>query len=79
MRYLYQSYQDAGNVTVMVDCSFKNRKNYRYAYYDTAGQEAYRSILNLYFKGTDAAILVYSTDDPSTFDELEFYYKKVRD
>ena len=63
----------------MVDCSFRTRKNCRYAYYDTAGQEAYRSILNLYFKGADAVILVYSTDDLSTFDELEFYYKKVKE
>jgi len=79
VRYLYETYQDAGNVTVMVDCSFKTRNNCKYAYYDTAGQEAYRSILNLYFKGTDAVILVYSTDDTSTFDELEFYYKKVKE
>jgi Ras-related protein Rab-1A len=79
VRYLYDTYQDAGNVTVMVDCSFRTRKNCRYAYYDTAGQEAYRSILNLYFKGADAVILVYSTDDLSTFNELEFYYKKVKE
>jgi small GTP-binding protein len=66
VRYLYQTYQDAGNTTVMVDCSFRKQGNARFAYYDTAGQEAYRSILNLYFKGTDAALLIYSVDDPST-------------
>ena len=25
VRYLYQTYSDAGNVTVMVDCSFRKR------------------------------------------------------
>ena len=25
VRYLYKTYEDAGNVTVMVDCSFKKR------------------------------------------------------
>lgn len=38
VRYLYRTYEDAGNVTVMVDCSFKKREQHRIAYYDTAGQ-----------------------------------------
>ena len=63
----------------MVDCSFKKKGQFRFAYYDTAGQEHYRSILNLYFKGTDAAILVYSVNDPKTFEDLKFYYNKVVD
>ena len=63
----------------MVDCSFRKREDSRIAYYDTAGQEAYRSILNLYFKGTDAALLIYNLSDVSTFNELSFYYKKVKE
>ena len=63
----------------MVDSSFIKRKNARYAYYDTAGQQAYRSIFNLYFKGTDAAILMYSVNDLKTFSELNFYHNKIQE
>ena len=65
--------------TLMVDCSFKKRNNIKYAYYDTAGQEKYRSILNLYFNGTDAVLLVYSINEEDSIKDLEFYYNKVRD
>lgn len=67
VRYIFKSYQDFGVATAMVDCSYVHKHNAKYAYYDTAGQEQYRSILNLYFKGSDAAILIYSVDSMSTF------------
>lgn len=62
----------------MVDCSYLKKNHVKYAYYDTAGQEAYRTILNIYFKGSDAAILIYSVDSMKTFEELDYYYKKVK-
>ena len=62
-RYIYGSFNPNRSPTFGIDCSFVKRKNARYAYYDTAGQEKYRTILNMYFKGSDAAILVYSLND----------------
>lgn len=38
--------------------------------WDTAGQEIYRSIVPLYFKGAVAAIVVFSIDDPKSFRSL---------
>jgi GTPase SAR1 family protein len=52
----------------MIDCSYKKRQNVRYAYYDTAGQEIYRTILNLHLKGSDAAILIYDTNSMKSFE-----------
>lgn len=60
---------------MMVDCTYVYRDKVKYNYYDTAGQEKYRSILNLYFKGSDAALLVYSVDSLKSFEELDYYYK----
>ena len=66
-RYIYGSYSDVGNQTAMVDCTFMKRFQAKYAYYDTAGQQKYRSILNMYFKGSDAALLIYSVDNVNSF------------
>lgn len=79
VRYIYGSYTDKGMLTVMIDCSYKKRQNARYAYYDTAGQEIYRTILNLHVKGSDAAILIYDTNSMKSFEELHFYYNKVKE
>ena len=66
-RYIYGIYSDGGNQTAMVDCTLKKRQKAKYAYYDTAGQEKYKSILNMYFKGSDAALLIYSVDNAQSF------------
>ena len=66
-RYIYGSYFDSGQQTIMVDSLLVRRPNALYAYYDTAGQEMYRSILNLYLKGSNAAILIYSVDSDKSF------------
>jgi GTPase SAR1 family protein len=67
-RYKYGNYIDEGSQTMIIDCTFVYKNRARYNYYDTAGQEKYRSVLNLYFKGSDAAILVYSVDSLQSFD-----------
>ena len=64
---------------MMIDCSYKTRKNAKYAYFDTVGQECYRAILNLHFKGSDAAVLIYSVNDMKSYQELSYYYKKVKE
>jgi GTPase SAR1 family protein len=67
VRYIYGSYTDTGVMTMMIDCSYKKRKNVRYAYYDTAGQHVYRTVLGLHLKGSDAAMLIYSVNDMESF------------
>ena len=37
-RYIYGSYNDQGQFTHGVDCSFVKRNNAKFGYYDTAGQ-----------------------------------------
>jgi GTPase SAR1 family protein len=63
---------------LMIDCIYVFRGKIKYNYYDTAGQEKYRCILNLYFQGTDAAILVYSVDSMNSLTETGFTTIKWR-
>ena len=47
--------------------------------WDTAGQEEYDAMTRGYYKGANAAVLVFSTTDRPSFDSLESWYKKVRE
>lgn len=52
-------------LTVHVD-----NEDVQFHVWDTAGQEIYRSIVPLYFKGAVAAIVVFSIDDAKSFRSL---------
>lgn len=45
--------------------------------WDTAGQERFRTITNLYYKGTHAVILVFDLSVRSSFDNLNFWINHV--
>ena len=47
--------------------------------WDTTGQEKYHSITNLFIKGSNIVILVYSIDSLSSFKGLDFWYKSVNE
>lgn len=47
----------------------------KYQYWDTAGQDTFRNIVPMYFKGADAAILVYAVNDKDSFDHLNDWLK----
>jgi Ras-related protein Rab-5C len=46
--------------------------------WDTAGQEQYRSIATLFFRGASAAALVLDVTDHASFDNLTFWHDLVR-
>ena len=47
-------------------------------YYDTAGQETYRSLGKLYYRNCACAILVFDVTDKKSFDDLESWVKEFR-
>ena len=47
--------------------------------WDTAGQEKYNSIISNYYKGTDVAIFVYSIDKQETFENIQMWYKHLKE
>ena len=46
--------------------------------WDTAGQEAYRSLSSLYLRGTQACILVYDCTYQKSFDDLDNWVDLVK-
>ena len=46
---------------------------------DTAGQEAYRSLITRYYKGAGLAMIVYSIDSKETFNNIPSWIRDVRE
>ena len=57
----------------------KNKVTYNLDIWDTTGQEKYHSITNLFIKGSDIIILVYSINSKPSFDGLTFWYNSVKE
>ena len=51
-----------------------NGKTIRFDIWDTAGEERYRSLTKLFYKDSNAAILVYDITRKESFDELKGYW-----
>ena len=46
--------------------------------WDTAGQEKYRSLAPMYYRGSSAAILVYDLTNPSTFSAIHDWVRELK-
>ena len=57
----------------------KGNINYKLNIWDTTGQEKYHSITNLFVKGSQIVILVYSIDSMSSFENLNYWYSTLKD
>lgn len=58
--------------TISVDTS-----TIKFQIWDTAGQEKYRSLAPMYYRGAAAAIIVYDITRVSTFDTLQSWVKEL--
>ena len=41
--------------------------------WDTGGQEQFRSMLSMYYKGADAALIVFDIGDAKTFKSVHYW------
>jgi small GTP-binding protein len=46
--------------------------------WDTAGQEAFRSVVQLYYKNLAGAVLVFDVTSPKTFHSLDYWLKELQ-
>ena len=51
-------------------------RNIRIQIWDTAGQEAFRSITRSYYKNSTCAFIVYDITSKKTFDNVEIWLKE---
>ena len=57
------------NKTIMID-----NKTIKITFWDTAGQEQFRAVTKMFYKGADIVILVYDVTKPESFDEIKNYW-----
>ena len=83
-QYVYNDYNDNYNTTIGVDFScktvFVEDTSVKIQIWDTAGQEAFRSIINTYFKDTIGVIIVIDDYTNEQLENIKYwqneYYKK---
>ena len=56
-----------------------NDRNIRIQMWDTAGQEAYRSITRSYYKNSTCVFIVYDISDKKTFDDVDIWLRDCRE
>ena len=82
-RYVNNTYDPETDSTLGSNTSCKlikkNNKSYMLNFWDTTGQEKYHSITNLFIKGSNIVILVYSVDSLSSFQGLDYWYKSIQE
>ncbi|KAL7719931.1 Rab family GTPase [Entamoeba marina] len=54
-------------------------KTYDISIWDTAGQEKYRSMVGMYYRGSSGAIIVYDITSDASFKHVETWCKDLRD
>ena len=74
-----------GNNSSTISCSsiskqfIINDEKYNINIWDTAGQEKYRGLTKLFFKGSEIVILVYDITNYSTFKSLDYWFQMCED
>lgn len=48
-------------------------------YFDTAGQEKYRCLINNYYKNSDAFIIVFDLTDIESFNNLPYWIQQINE
>ena len=71
LRFVDNTFSDNLLSTIGVDFKFKTfelkNKKIKMQIWDTAGSEAFRSIVSAYYRGANAVVLVYAIDDKLSF------------
>ncbi len=82
-RYISGSFKHECDSTIGVEYEGKcilgknGTANLRMAIWDMAGQRVFRNLINRYYKGGDAVIIVVDLSRISTFESLEFWIKET--
>ena len=70
-----------GNVTSTIGTEFFKKYMPKYnrslQVWDCAGQECYRAICKLYYRGSDACILVFDLSEPTSLESIKNYWISI--
>ena len=83
VRYISDKFNPNGKPTIGLDFLSKEvsveGKEAKVQFWDTAGQEKYRSMARNYYKMADGVFLVYDTTRRDTFDKLENWLQELKE
>ena len=81
LKFATSSFSESYIQTIGVDFKTKTieheGKNYKLQVWDTAGQERFKSIMNAYYRGANAVIIVYDVTDKESFEGLNKHYDEA--
>lgn len=81
LRYCEGVYNTNYISTIGVDFKIKTieigEKKVKLQIWDTAGQERFRTIINSYYRGTNAIMLVFDLTNPYSFGKLKFWMEEI--
>lgn len=82
-RYCFDIFHSDVNTTVGIDYMSKKMvvqdKTINFLFWDTAGQEKYKSLVPSYIRDCDLALAVFDATSQETFDEAKKYVANVRE
>ena len=83
LKYVDDKFQESYVNTVGIDFKVKNitinKKNYKVIFYDTTGQEKYKSISLNVIKDAHGIILMYDITDEESFKSIPDWIQSIRD
>ena len=56
-----------------------NNKRYLFCLWDTAGQERFRSLNQIFIKGSKIIMIVFAIDNQNSFDQINYWVEYVKD
>lgn len=81
-RFLKNEFADEHEVTLGVEFGSLTLKmedtQFKLQIWDTAGQESFRSITKIFYKGAHAVLMCYDAANAESFKSLEYWYKEIK-
>ena len=69
-RYFYIDINKEGNI---------EQKKFEISFYDTVGQERYRSMTSSYFKNSEGIFLLYDITNKSSFENINYWIDSIKE
>ena len=81
-RYVYDAYEPESNPTIGVDFVVKSiyygENTYKIHFWDTAGQEKFKSLIPSYIKDCQIAVLVYDVTNLKSFEDIDSWHSSIK-
>jgi small GTP-binding protein len=80
-RITHDSFYENEASTIGVDFRIKlitiNKDVFKVQFWDTSGQERFRSLVKNYYRGSDAVLILYDVTDPTSYDDVSYWIKEI--